>query len=271
MISDTKIDLDTYLSDVQEKIDRLQAGDATVVEDIAGECHAMLEEKKSAQQGLEMCTRLSTQIKQFESASREHVRFSDRPSAHKHIKAGLGDCKGSVESLITRLQSHEALIDKQLEAVSLTDAGSETIGAQLARLQQIKESIGNCIEVVSDANNTADERSNVFEDVKLADNSYAITVSTVNQLVMARGLDLQGHSRYLGGQVTDETVQQSILALTKLDTENAVNSQPTHQGRGHRSLGANGRDPNRTPNDDDNGQFQDRFGRGFSLSHSKTR
>ncbi|KAF4944081.1 hypothetical protein FSARC_14773 [Fusarium sarcochroum] len=66
MISDSEIDLDDYLRGVQEKLDRLQAGDVTVAEVIAGECHAMLEEKKSAQQGLELCTRLSTQITQFD-------------------------------------------------------------------------------------------------------------------------------------------------------------------------------------------------------------
>lgn len=268
MICDTTIDLDSYLRDVQEKIDRLQAGDATVAEDIAGECHAMLEEKKSAQQGLEMCTRLSTQITQFESATREHVRFSDRPSAHKYVKSGLGEFKGSVKSLVIRLQTHEAQIDKQLEAMSSIDAGAETVAAQLARLQQIKESIGNCIEVVSDANNTADERSNVFEDIRMADNSYAITVSTVNELVMARGLDLKDRSRYFGGQVTDETVQKSIAALTKLDTENLVRLQQNHQDYGQRQSQTDAIKVNKAP--EDSRPFFDRFGPGVSLSYSKT-
>ncbi|RBA11871.1 hypothetical protein FPRO05_14150 [Fusarium proliferatum] len=267
MICDTTIDLDNYLRDVQEKIDRLQAGDAAVVEDIAGECQAMLEEKKSAQQGLEMCNRLSSQITQFESASKEHERFSDRPSVHKHVKSGLGEVKGSVKSLVTRLQTHAALIDKQLEAVSSTDAGPETTAAQLARLQQIKESIGNCIEVVSDANKTADERSNVFEDIRLADNSYAITVSTVNELVMARGLDLKDRSRYLGGQVTDKTVQESIAALTKLDSQNLVSLQQKHQDRGQVLSQADAIKVGKVPKDTQ--PFVDRFGPGVSLSYSK--
>lgn len=62
MISDTTSDLDTHLKDLQEKIDRLQAGDVTAVDDIATEWHAMLQEKEITQQGLRMCAELSAQI-----------------------------------------------------------------------------------------------------------------------------------------------------------------------------------------------------------------
>ncbi|KAM5355045.1 hypothetical protein ACJ41O_001691 [Fusarium nematophilum] len=268
MLSDTRSDLDTHLRDVQEKIARLQAGDVTAGDDIAIECHAMLEEKKSTQWGLDMCAKLSAQIAQFESASTEHAQFSDRPSAHKHVKSGLGEARGSVQSLITRLQTHEALIDRQLEAVSSNEVSSETVTAQLARLQQTKESISHCIQIVSEANDTADERSNVFEDITLADNSYAFSVSTVNDLVTARRLNLKGRSRHFGGQVTDETVQQSIAALTQLDAEYL------------RSLERDPRDcDQRLPNTDagtpseaqsDAKQFNDRFGPGNSLSPTRT-
>ncbi|KAH7176249.1 hypothetical protein EDB81DRAFT_836346 [Dactylonectria macrodidyma] len=268
MISDTTSDLDTHLRDVQEKIARLQSGDVTAVDDIAVECHAMLEEKKSTQRGLDMCARLSAQIAQFESASTEHARFSDRPSAHKHVKSGLGEARGSVQSLISRLQTHEALIDKQLEAVSSKEVGSETVATQLARLQQTKESIGRCIEIVSEANDTADERSNVFEDITLADNSYAFTVSTVNDLVTARGVNLKGRSRYLGGQVTDETVQQSIAALTKLDAENLRSLQQNPQDRDQGLSNTDARKPSKAQSDTK--QFNDRFGPGTSLSLRRT-
>ncbi|KAI1067944.1 hypothetical protein LB507_004184 [Fusarium sp. FIESC RH6] len=56
----------------------------------------------------------------FELVLREYVWFSDCLSAYKYVKLGLGEVKGSVNSLV-------------------------------------KESIGNCIEVVLDVNKTADE------------------------------------------------------------------------------------------------------------------
>lgn len=264
MILDTTSDLDTHLKDLQEKIDRLQAGDATAVDDIATEWHAMLQEKESTQQGLRMCVELSTQIAQFETTSTEHVHYSDRPSAQKHVRSGLGAAKGSIQSLVSRLRAHEALIDGQLEQASLTEAFSEPIAAQLARLQQTKESVSQCIRIVSEASDLADERSNIFEDITLENNSYAFSVSTVNDLVLARRLNLTGRSRHFGGQVSDETVQKSLEALTQLDAEHIKFSHLADQGHlQNHSI---------PPQDDSetSRRFRDRFGSGVSLSLRKT-
>jgi hypothetical protein len=268
MISDTTCSLDAHLSSLQEKIARLEAGDATASDDVAIEWHAMLEEKKSTQQSLDMCTQLSVQITKFESASSEHAHFSDRPSAFKHIKSGLGEARGSIQSLVAHLQTHEAFINSQLEAIALNEASSETIAAQLARLQQAKESISHCIQIVSEAGEAADERSNVFEDITLADNSYAFSVSTVNDLVTARRLNLKGRSRHLGGQTADETVQKSKEALTKLDAEyfGTLQQDPRDRSLGASNTGA--REPSKTQGD--NSQFDDRFGPGVSLSVNRT-
>ncbi|KAI1057115.1 hypothetical protein LB507_001417 [Fusarium sp. FIESC RH6] len=82
----------------------------------------------------------------------EYMRFSDYLSAYKYVKLGLGEVKGSVNSLV-------------------------------------KESIRNCIKVVLDVNKTANEQSNVFEDIKL---------------LWLKGL----------------TLKTVCITLTKLDTEN---------------------------------------------------
>jgi hypothetical protein len=96
---------------------------------------------------------------------------------------------------------------------------SEPIAVQLARLQQTKESVSQCIKIVSEAGEVANERSNLSKDITLADNSYAFSVSTVKDPVTARSFNLSGRSRHFGGQVTDETVQKSIEARAKLNTE----------------------------------------------------
>ncbi|OBR05610.1 hypothetical protein CH63R_09730 [Colletotrichum higginsianum IMI 349063] len=263
MISDTTSDLSAHLEDLQEKIDRLKDGDPAAIDDVAKEWHAMLEEKESTQQGLDMCAQLSAQITRFESASTERVHFSGRPSAHKHIKTGLSEAGRSIQSLVARLQTHEALIDSQLEAMSLKEALSEPVAAQLARLQQTKESVSQCIRIVSDAGELAKERSNVFEDLTLADNSYAFSVSTVNDLVTARRLNLSGRSRHVGGQVTNETVQKSMEALTQLDAEyirSLKETQPRRQASPI-STSTSPKEPNNTK------QFHDRFGPGVTLNH----
>ncbi|KAH8701437.1 hypothetical protein GQ44DRAFT_631717 [Phaeosphaeriaceae sp. PMI808] len=263
MISDTTTDLNTHLKDLQEKIDRLKAGDAAAVADIAAEWQAMLEEKESTQQGLNMCAQLSAQIVQCQSASAEHAQFSGRPSAHKYVKTGLSEARISIQNLVTRLQAHEALIGSELEAMSLQETLSEPVAAQLARLQQTKESVSQCIQIVSEASELANERSNVFEDINLADNSYAFSVSTVNDLVTARRLNLRGRSRHFGGQVTDETVQKSIEALTQLDAEHTRSVQDA-QGPRQEPLVHTSEDPNHAK------QFYDRFGPGIALTASKS-
>lgn len=192
---------------------------------------------------------------EFERASTEHTQFSNRPSAQKYVKRSLGEIGGSVQSLVTRLRSHEATISSQLEAISLKDGLSEPVAAQIERLNQVKESVSQCIQIVSDAKESVDERSNVFEEITLADNSYAFSVSTVNDLVTARRLNLSGRSRHFGGQVADETVQRSMDALTQLDAEHLKYLHQTPRDQG-------GPNPNSTG---DTKQFHDRFGPGLSL------
>lgn len=84
--------------------------------------------------------------------------------------------------------------------MSLKEAFSEPVAAQLAPLQQTKESVSQCIQIVSEASELADERSNVFEDITLADNSYAFSVSTVGDLVIVRRLNLKDRSRHFGAR-----------------------------------------------------------------------
>ncbi|KAK1521604.1 hypothetical protein CABS01_16508 [Colletotrichum abscissum] len=134
MIADTTSDLNTHLQDMQEKIDRLKAGDVAAVDEVALEWHAMTEENESAKLGLEMCARLSVQMSEFEAVSAESAQYTGRPSAHKHINAGLSQAGQSIKSLVGRLQSHEALVSSQLEAMSLQGALSEPAASQLERL-----------------------------------------------------------------------------------------------------------------------------------------
>ncbi|KAI8234543.1 hypothetical protein K4K57_009359 [Colletotrichum sp. SAR 10_99] len=259
MIADTTCDLKTHLQDMQEKIDRLKAGDIAAVDEVALEWHAMTEEKESTKHGLDMCARLSAQISEFEAASAESARYAGRPSAHKHIKTGLSQAGQSIKSLVGRLQSHEALVSSQLEAMSLQGALSEPVASQLERLQQTKESLSQCIRIVSEAGELANERSNVFEDLTLSDNSYAFSVSTVNDLVTARRLKLSERSRHFGGQVTDETVQKSMEALTKLDAEHLRCSAGMGGSRKVTPITTT------TDGSTNSRNFRDRFGPGVTL------
>lgn len=227
MIADTTNDLNMHLGEMQQRIDGLKSGNVEVIDDVAVERDALLAEGQSTKQGLVMYASLSAQIRQFESNSAESPRYSGRPSAYTHMKPGLSEASRSIQSLVSPLQTHEADMTNQLEAMSLQDPMPEAVALQLDRLQETKKSLSQCIRIVSEAGELANERSNVFEDLTLADNSYALSVSTVNELVTARRLNLSGRSRHFGGQVTDETVQKTIEALTRLDAEHLRSSTRT--------------------------------------------
>ncbi|TVY79776.1 hypothetical protein Focb16_v008181 [Fusarium oxysporum f. sp. cubense] len=186
---------------------------------------AMLEEKQSTQEDLRICSQLSAQIEPLESSSKEHPQFLQQPSAHKFIRSGLGGAKGSIQSLVLRLQTHEHDIDNRMEAMRSAVPLSEQQATQLAQLQEAKESLRQCISVVADAGEAlSTERCNIFEDITMADSSYGISVSTVKDLVIARRLNLSGQARYLGGQISDESYQRTIDGLTQLDLESFKSS-----------------------------------------------
>jgi hypothetical protein len=256
LIRDTSSDLQEHMTRLDERVRALAASEADGSVRDAPEWMAMVEEKQSTQEGLKICSQLSAQIEQLESASKEHPQFLQQPSAHKFIRSGLGIAKGSIQSLVSQLQTHENDIDKRMEAMRSTVPLSEHEATQLAQLQETKESLRQCMSVVADAGETlTNERCNIFEDITMADSSYGISVSTVKDLVVARRLNLSGQARYLGGQISDESYQKTIDGLTQLDLESAksygksdrktsfphgpnnrgvVSDGFEHYGRGHR-------------------------------------
>ncbi|KAH6891524.1 hypothetical protein B0T10DRAFT_313737 [Thelonectria olida] len=225
MIRDTTSDLKEHLQLLDERSRTLAVSDAENPIRDGTEWKAMLEEKECTQQGLRICSQLSAQIEELESTPKEHPQFSQQPSANKYIRNGLGAAKGSILTLESRLRIHENDINKRMEAMKSTASLSVFEVEQLTQLQETKESIRQCMNVVSDAGvSLSEERCNIFEDITMSDKSYGIQVSTVKDLVVARRVNLKDQARYVGGQVSDESYQRTIDNLTQLDQESARSS-----------------------------------------------
>lgn len=259
MILDTTLDLKEHLESLEEKVGDLQK---SIPQDDEAEWAALSEEKESTEQGLKLCAQLSAQIEQFMSLSAENPQFSSRPSAHKHIKSGLGPVGASLQSLLLILQKHESSIKQQMEALRVSGLHGD-VTAQIESLEETKTAIRQCIHVVSDADETVrEERRNVFADITMADDSYAFSVSTVGDLVTARGFHLSGRARHVGGQISDESYQMTIDALTKLDLAHSQSTRQNSQNHDQKTHGP-------TPVHPETGgttTFQDRYGRGMKLS-----
>jgi hypothetical protein len=161
-------------------------------------------------------------IESLESTSSENQQFSQQPSANKYIRSSLSSAKSSISLLESRLKNHGNEIDQRMDAMKLRTNLSEDDINQLAQLQETKESIRQCMNVVADAGeDLVMDRANVFEDITMTDNAYGITVSTVKDLVIARRVNVQGQARYVGGQIDEGSYNATINALTDLDRGSA--------------------------------------------------
>lgn len=229
LILNTTLNLKKHLESLEEKVGDLQK---SIPQNDKAKWEALSEKKESTKQGLKLCAQLSAQIEQFMSLSAENPQFSSRPSAHKHIKSGLGPIGANLQSILLILQKHKSSIKQQMEALYVSGLHGDAT-AQIESLEETKTAIRQCIHVVSDADETVrKERRNVFADITMADDSYAFFVSTVGDLVTARGFHLSGRARHIGGQISDESYQITVDAFTKLDLAHSQSTRQNSQDHG---------------------------------------
>ncbi|KAG5658697.1 hypothetical protein KAF25_010878 [Fusarium avenaceum] len=222
MIDDTTADLQKHMQRLDERARSLAVPHTESVESDSTDWLALFEEKESTRKGLQICTELSLHIESLESTSSENQQFSQQPSANKYIRSSLSSAKSSISLLESRLRNHGNEIDQRMDAMKLRTNLSEDDINQLAQLQETKESIRQCMNVVADAgDDLVMDRANVFEDITMTDNAYGITVSTVKDLVVARRVNVQGQARYVGGQIDEASYNATINALTDLDRGSA--------------------------------------------------
>jgi hypothetical protein len=258
MMRDTTSELQEHLESLEQRMKTLAAQNATGSAQDNPELQAILEEKESTRHGLKICTELSAQIEQFESKSKEPPMLSQRPSVHKYIKAGFEPTKGSIQALVSRLQSYEEDLNTQMETMRSTIPLSDSNATELARLQETRESISQCINVVSNASdNLTVDRRNIFEDISMADDAYNIQVSTVGALFTARKVNITGRARNVIGQMNDESVQTTMNGLTQLDMSKSNSTPQAKQNTSQTGP---------TPKSETENEFHPRHGRGIRLA-----
>jgi len=282
MVRDTNDDLKEHLKRLEETIQRLVADKTSAPAQDDAEWQAMLEEKESTELGLKFCDQLSSQIEKVVSEHQRRrtraPRFPQaprRPQAHQYIADGLRVTNDSIQALVHKLQEHEAEISSQMGAISSTGRSPDNTALQLAQLQETKDSINQCINVVSSANETDEiERRNVFEDITMADDAYDFSVSTFGDLVTARRIHLTGRSRHVGGQLTSQDYQVTIDAIKAVDLHHQGKTEDGREGShreppSHDAAGENGdqKSADMLANGarQEVGGFSSRYGRGYQL------
>lgn len=244
-MSDTCAELNDHLKSIEAKIEQLSADASTSQH--TGEANlewqAMMEEKRSTQQGLQICAQLSAQIELLvpgsTAAPEENSGSSSPPppSARRYVSTGINVAKRSIQDLVMQLRNHEGILDSRMQTMATSAPNPQDRLAELAQLRETKESLQQCIRVISDADETlASERQNIFEDITLSGQSLNFAISTTGDLVTARRINLTDHSRNVGGQISDDSFQKAVDAFAIDMNRNQEQSTSTDdskfQGRG---------------------------------------
>ncbi|TLD11524.1 hypothetical protein PspLS_11422 [Pyricularia sp. CBS 133598] len=119
------------------------------------EIEAALTEQKMTEEGLGRYAQVSSTIEQA-MLSAENAKPSYHPSAHEHIRSGLGSVGVSLQAQVLALKQHGSRIKLQLE--KLRDKVKD-IAVQIESLKATETAIRQCMAVVSNANKTTQDKT----------------------------------------------------------------------------------------------------------------
>jgi predicted nucleic acid-binding Zn-ribbon protein len=143
----------------------------------------------------------------------------------------MNACREKLTDTITQLQRKLQDINNRLQNLSLQplNISNEQANEKAAEQERLKEereyirqSLDMCTEAFRQANQ---ERTNVFEDISMADNGSQVLVSTVGELISARRITIGSHSLQLMGQMSDDSLQHFSRDLGPNVTEKAMEPQ----------------------------------------------
>ena len=253
LIGRTTCDLQEHLQKIDENLQLLCSERIQTSDEANPEQQRMQEEKESTQQCLKVCAEVSAHINTFEltnfQVDRQATMLERTFSSHldgllasQFTTDGFRRCKDTLGGTISRLGKHLNEIEHLLQASTTKSKTSET--TEQTRIREEIKSINQCLNICSNAaEQTAQTRVNVFEDVSMADDGQQVIVATLGDLISAKRIVVGARSTQWLGQMSDTTLQQL--------------SQDHVQGK---------REPGTRPEVQTGTQFEDRYGTGFQLN-----
>ena len=189
----------------------------------------MQEEKESIQRCLDICEHVSNHIATLQRNYTVHTSLHsdnyDRmlaasPSAvsawlvaAKQMTSCENQLEASLQKLSDRLKQHGS---------GATLATNDDKDELLQEVQGLQRSLDICKNASKEADRN---RTNVFEDISMADDGYQVIASTVGDLIFARKVKAGARSAQVFGQMSDVTIQQvasnrDAVTLKVSDQEN---------------------------------------------------
>ncbi|KAH7033962.1 hypothetical protein B0J12DRAFT_680021 [Macrophomina phaseolina] len=221
MIRETKIDLEERLHDVDQRLQDLSSRESWASREDIAERQRVQEERDSTQQCLQICIQASAYLDSLQPTAVADVSTpadsnDSSTSTTKGISSRsittntLKDCKEKLLDTVSQLERKLLDIkDLKIDDSRITRASSVPPAAEQARLQEELESIKQCLAICTEASSEANQqRTNIFEDVSIAEDGQQVLVSTIGDLIRAQRITAGARSSQWFGQMSDTSLQQ---------------------------------------------------------------
>lgn len=200
MIADTITDLQARLNDVDTKL-RLLASQTDGNDNTTG-VRAMREERSSIKKCLQICDVALAQIHKLRESLPEYFSPSGSESGPFSewvlAASNLANCKAK---LVDRIRS--------LENIQTSDGNSRAGILHIEKeMREELECLEKSVAICKDASQEAERnRTNTFEDVSIGDDGFQSIVSTVGDLIHARGVKAGARATQVLGQLSEASFQ----------------------------------------------------------------
>jgi len=256
MIGNTSSDLQEHLEDIDAKLKAIQSQGLAISPQDATERQWIQQEKESTQQCLVICAKVSTHIDEFQHSVFENIStpadgnqgpitsLENLVSAHQTTDHALKECKETINDASNKLELHLQTIENRLRNLRVQSQKlSDEQAAEQERMQNELESTKQCLAICTQASEQANEdRTNIFEDVSMAEDGHQVIVSTIGDLILAKRITAGARSSQWMGQMSDDSLQQLAKTLGQSVIGNVA------------ATGAGA-----------DADFEDRYGKGYKL------
>lgn len=215
MIEEATSDLQDHLQLIDERMQSLIQNAASMPSLGSNEVEEIIEEKKSIQQCLAICTQVSQLIETYQTrrmTSQAPNESVPHPLSTYRAETATNDLlmgfKNKLSSNAHDLQVRLQELEDRLGKLSKGSNDQKDLSL-LQAMKEERDSITQCLEICTDASDlTATVRTNVYEDVTSADNAHQLVVSTIGDLISAKHIITGSNSVQWLGQMSDETIQK---------------------------------------------------------------
>ncbi|TQB67497.1 hypothetical protein MPDQ_005479, partial [Monascus purpureus] len=229
LIETAKSDLEAHLESIDGKIELLFAQTAANTDSDTSEMQLLKEERLSTEKCLQICAQLSDHINQIQLVTQRSSDSAeaDTPDAlsERLTNEGLEECKTSITRTTAKLERHMQDIMNRLLSKSRRAMTNEAEFTELARLRDEWETVRQCIDICSRADNHLKENISKVENYGTGD-AVQFMVSTGKKTIHGKNRGLGWRTRQVAGHLSDASLQQISRDMTSINLQYPAKEGP---------------------------------------------